>query len=376
MGVLMWNILISVGERKKSAFAIFVCSVIIGVMLLHSFPPEYTAKTVILPPSRQGVGGQSMGRTLALLALSHDASAGSEREKYVALLKSTSVADMLDKRFDLTSKYKVATVVDIKRVLAEKTSVIDDKKSGFVVVEVTDRSRKVAKDLANGYVEALRIMIGRMKLAEAKQRKIFYESQIGILNKKIAKLENFLSGLGDRTGLVSIDGKMAEIIASEARARADLLDEEITIKVMEAYAADENPEIIQMRARSAALREEIKRLEGSDTGSADMFATSKSDRGVATMSTYRELKADEAVLAELRNRLALAEIDEARESPPIQQIDIATSPEKKTWPNCGVILKMFSLLGVFCAVGYAVFAKELECNVALRLKIFELKKTW
>jgi capsule polysaccharide export protein KpsE/RkpR len=376
MGVLMWDIFISVGERKRSALLIFVCSVIVGIVLLRIFPPEYTAKTVILPPSRQRVDGQGMGRALALLALGHGVSAENQREKYVALLKSTSVADMLDKRFNLRSKCKVAAVADIKRILAGKTSVIDDKESGFVVVEVTDRSRKLATDLANGYVEALRMMIERTKLAETQQRKIFYDSQVGVLNKKIAKLQNFLSDLGDSEGLVSIDGKMAEIIASEARARADLLDEEITIKVLEAYAADEDPEIIQMRARSSALREEIKRLQESGTGSVDMYATSKGDRGDATMSTYRELKADEAVLAELRKRLALAEIDEARESPPIQQLDIATSPEKETWPNSGVILKMFSLLGVFCAVGYAVFVKELARNAALRVKILELKKVW
>src|SRR5207248_8381838 len=73
---------------------------------------------------------------------------------YVAMLRSTSIANSLVDRFSLMKIYDKELKVDAIKILRDRSE-INAGKDGVISISVEDRDPQLAADLANGYVEEL-----------------------------------------------------------------------------------------------------------------------------------------------------------------------------------------------------------------------------
>jgi uncharacterized protein involved in exopolysaccharide biosynthesis len=148
--------------------------------------PTFTAKTTMIPPSlansitnaalRSELGGLSMGGAAGLGGLV--GAVKSPGDQYIAYMESNILRDQLIVKYKLQERYDQKYLENTRKVLKKNVKLTSDKKTGLITIEVDDHDPKFAADLANDYVESLSRMIGRMTLAEAKARRELLEQQI------------------------------------------------------------------------------------------------------------------------------------------------------------------------------------------------------
>jgi uncharacterized protein involved in exopolysaccharide biosynthesis len=148
--------------------------------------PTFTAKTSMIPPSlansitnaalRAELGGLSLGGGAGLGGLV--GAVKSPGDQYIAYMQSNILQDELITKYKLQERYDQKYLENTRKVLKKKVKLSSDKKTGLITIEVDDRDPKFAAALANDYVDSLSRMIGRMTLAEAKARRELLEQQI------------------------------------------------------------------------------------------------------------------------------------------------------------------------------------------------------
>ena len=103
------------------------------------------------------------------------------------------------------------------------------------------------------------------------------------------------------------------------------------------------------------LRGELKRLDaGNASGDANKSPLDLPVRGIPEAASdyvraLREVKYQEAVFQSMLKQLEVAKLDEAKEGNTVQQIDIATPPERKSRPARGLITATATLAAMLMA---------------------------
>lgn len=174
------------GREKKILFGTPTVLCVITIIISLLLTPKYTAKTSLLPPQSPQGGASALLDQLGPLAGVAAGGLGlkSPADMYAAFLKSNTVRDLLIERFKLMERYKTKTTFGTYDALDKRVDIKVDKLSGLILLRVTDEDPQFAADLANGHIQALHDLAGRLSLSEAQQRRIFFEKQVQKVSEK------------------------------------------------------------------------------------------------------------------------------------------------------------------------------------------------
>lgn len=366
----------TLGEEKKLLFGIPVVftTLAIGYALLAT--PIFTAKTIILPPQQQQSGAASMLASMGALAGFAGAAAGikSPDEQYVAFFKSQSLQNDLIKRFQLQSHYKQDSLDGTRKALSAAARVSSDKKSGLITIEVDDKDPQFAAKLANGHVDALRHLMDKLAITEAQQRRAFFETQIEKTQTALDLADKRFRGLSAEGGLPLTDVLAEFSVKATAILRGQIAAKEVELSALRQFATAQNPDIQRVASELAALRTQLTKLESGGEQVSQVTAT-----GQAAIIALRDVKTQQALLEVLVKQYEMARVDEAREGPLLQQLDVATPPERKSKPKRAMIVVVAGLAGLFVGVLAAFVRRAIrnaEQNPDSAEQMQALKRAW
>ena len=317
--------------------------------------PTFTAKTTFLPPQQQQSSAAAALSQLGALSGLAASAAGLKNpsDQYVALLKSTVVADRLIERFKLMALYEAKFREDVRKTLVASTRVSAGK-DGLLTVEVDDKSPQRAADIANAYLVELRTLMGTLALTEAQQRRAFFERQLEQTKARLTAAEIALGGIGVGANALKSDPKAA--VEMVARLQAQVTAQEVRLASMRGYLTESAPEFRQAQLALAALRTQ---LEKSEAG-----AESASPAG-GYIEKYRDFKYQETLFELFARQFELAKVDEAREGALIQVVDKALPPERKSKPAKAMIAIIATLVAGFVLLVW-VFLRKMITNTNSR----------
>lgn len=356
--------LIILAKRKSFILKFFGIAVVFALGLSLCLPNMYTANAKILPPQRS----QSMSTTAILNQLGPlGALAGqgiglhSPSDLYVAMLRSDSIANTLVGRFSLMKVYDKDLQVDAKRRLQDRSE-ISAGKDGVISISVEDRNPKLAAALANGYVEELEKLSRTLTVTEAGERRIFFEREVKMASDDLANAELALKQTQEKTGLILLDSQSRAMIESLSSLRARVAAEEVQVQSMRSFATPENPDLIRAEQELAALRGQLARLEGGNgkRSFSDVPIEKVPAVGLEYIRKLRDVKYRETLFELLAKQYETAKIDEARDAVVVQQLDIASPPQRKTSPHRAVIVLVVSVLALLGSILSAIFMEALE----------------
>jgi uncharacterized protein involved in exopolysaccharide biosynthesis len=347
----LFEVAIFLGENKWTILAIDLALTVLVALGSFLIPNTYTARSLLLPPQQ---GQSSAGSALAALGvlsagLGSATSMRSPEELYVSLLKSDSVGDGLVERFKLKDRYEKKTVADARAALAQRVVFTAERKSGLIRVDADDRDPVFAAQLANSYSEELRLLMNRIAVTEASQRRMFFNEQARQAKEALAVAELAFKAAQERYGIQSIDVRAQGDIRAAADLRAQIMTREVQIQAMRTFAGPENADVQRLAAEVASLRSQMTRVEhgaGTDVPS--------SDAALANQRAYREVKYQEAILSGLITQAELARGDEARQAPLVQQVDVAHPPDRKSAPKRGLITIAAAFVGLFLGLAFVI----------------------
>jgi len=362
-----------IGSNKKSITKFVVVFFVLGIVVSFVLPVRYQSKTLVLPPQQDKSSLSSLGGLSALAGLGR-VNLKSSDELYFALLKSEAVENQIIEKFSLQEKWHAKYLADVRKRLEHQVKFTSDKKSGLVTIEVTDTSAGFAAQVCNAYVEAFKTLLDHLAVTDAQQRRRFFEDQINATLTKISQAQLKFSQESQRTGVVSLDGQVQSAIRASAELRTRIASSEITLSTMKTYATDINPDVEKLRAEIAAMQVQLANLEQGTKSSGQKGGTDSAS--LANIRAFADLKYQEALLSPLRAQLEMAKIDQAKEGPLVQQIDLATPAEKKSSPQRSLIVIAFSAIGFFLGIFVCWIKEQTRVNPDLAEYWTSLKLTW
>src|SRR6202022_3139972 len=87
---------------------------------------------------------------------------------FVGVLKSRTVADRLIEEFNLQHLYHDSKLEDARDDLADHTDISEDRKSGILVIAVTDHNPQRAAAMAEAYVTELDRLVAQVSTTAAR----------------------------------------------------------------------------------------------------------------------------------------------------------------------------------------------------------------
>ena len=320
---------------------------IVGLAALgisFQIPETFTAKVVLMPPQQQQSGASAMLAQLGALAGAAGAAAGikSPSDQYAALMKSSAVENRLIDRFNLIKIYESKLREDARKTLEQRTRIDAGKKDGLMVIEVDDHDPKRAAEIANAYVEELSILLSRLAVTEAQQRRVFFERQLQKVKEDLTRAQSALKRGGTEADVLKTQPQTAVI--ELAQLTAQVTAKEVELTAMRSYLKEAAPDFKQALNELAALKAQLAKAQA---GSVSVKADGNQNIQNDYVSRFREYKYQETLFDLMARQFEIAKIDESREGAIIQIIDAAEPPERKSKPKKAMITLIATLAAGF-----------------------------
>ena len=340
------DLLITLGKEKKFILSLTSIVILVAVVVSLLMTHLYTAKTVLMPPQQQQSSAASALASLGALAGLAGGAAGVKNpdEMYVAFMGSDRFLNALIERFHLQERYHTKTLVDTRTLLKSKAKVMPDKKSGLISIEFEDEDPQFAADVANAHVQELGHMLDVLAVTDAQQRRVFFESQIKKVQENLSSAEIAFRQAKEKSGL-QVTSVIAETgVRASAELRGQIAAREVQLQSLSRFATAQNPDVQRIASELSAERAQLQKLE---QGSGQVVGTTLQ---LEAVKSYRDMKVQEAMLEVLIKQFELARVDEAKEGPLIQVVDLATPPERRSKPKRTLIVLASALAGLFLSV--------------------------
>lgn len=284
--------------------------------------PIFTARTSFFPPQQEQSASAAMLAQLGSLGGIAASGSGIQNptDQYVALLKSSTIADQIVRQFGLIDVYGVDYRQAARNTLMRNTN-ISAGRDGLIVIEVDDVLPERAAKIANAYVRELQSLLDRLELTEAQQRRAFFEKQLKKTKETLAKAESALAAVSVTSQAIKANPETA--VTAVARLQAQVTAQEVKVASMRGYLTESAPELVRAQLELAALRSRLHR-EASTPG-----GPPEKDEYI---ERYREFKYQETLFELFARQYELAKVDEARDGALIQRVDVATPPERRSKP--------------------------------------------
>jgi len=322
---------------------VFVLS-IVGSLLL---PDRFAATARVMQ------GAQDNSMKVSMMAALPDglgSAAGglfgkSSTDAWVGILESNSVRDGIIKRFGLREAYGKDTIEDTRKELGGNISVVNTKED-VVVITVEDEDPKKAAAMANAFVEELDRINRDAVMTSGKSTRLFVEKRLVETKGELTRIEDGIRAFQMANKALKLDDQSAAIIESFGDLRGRLAAKEVELQVLRSYATDSNPQMQTIKAEIGGLRRQLTDAQEGTLSDTFIPTNRIPDLSLQYARLLRDAKVQETLFELLTQQYELARIQEAKDSPTIQVLDLATVPEKKSGPKRGliVVLAAFSAL--------------------------------
>ncbi len=346
--------------KRKLLIGIICPSMVLGTMVYSLCSPKiYKATATILPQIQGGGGGGSgimsnpMVSNLApFLGVSGPTTS---QTVILSILKSRLIMEKIVNQFNLKDHYKspyldkaIKSLKDATKILLSKEGTgILSTKEGTISIEVEDKDPKMAADIANAYIEHLNRLNSRFGIGAAGPQRRFIAEQLVKEEKNLKKAEDALKEFQEKYRAVSISDQAKGAIEAATNLKAEIVDAEVQLEVMQNYTKESHPEVIKLKRKIDELKRQLAQSQYSTgldlppaTGAAGHFrkeiylpAVNVPQIGLELSRLTRNVKVREAVYIMLTQELENAKIDEVRDTPVVQPLDRAVPPHRKYKPN-------------------------------------------
>jgi uncharacterized protein involved in exopolysaccharide biosynthesis len=357
---------------RMVAIAVFLA--VVACLLL---PNRYTSVTRLMPPEPQSTAGMAImaalsggsGRSSAPAipgGLADLLGTKTSGDLFIAVLRSDTVQNALINRFDLRKVYWDRYYDTARKDLARFTDITEDRKSGVIKIEVTDRNRERAARLAQAYVEELDRAVAQLSTSAARRERIFLEERLKTAKHELDDDERRFSEFASKNATLDVPEQTKAMVTSAALLQGQIIAAKSELQALEQTYTPQNIRVRSLRERIAELERQQKRLggtagsqvsEGNDQGSADDIYPAIRQLPILAVpwaDLYREVKVHETVYQLLTQQYELARVQEAKEIPTVRVLDPPELAERKSSPQRTVIVLIAGLLSCLLASAWVI----------------------
>ncbi len=338
-------------SRSHMVLATGIATGLLGFVVASLIPPTFTARASFIVPQSQQSSAASALASLGTLGALAGAGVKSNADQYVALMQSLNLNNRLIAQFKLSDVYGTKYAIDAYTRLQQKTRINAGKKDGLITIEVDDGDAARAAALANAYIAELKFLTDNLALTEAKGRRIFFEQQLKSVGSQLVLAQARVEGSGVSVNQLKMEPKAAGELLS--RLSAELTSAEVKLEAIRGTMTNGATEVIRQQALVTELRNQIRKRETNSPAASSV--------NTGYIATYRDFKYLETLFEILSRQFEIAKLDEAKEGAPIQIIDSATPPERRSKPKRSIICLIFFAAGAAIAA-FVLWRKQVAVH--------------
>jgi capsule polysaccharide export protein KpsE/RkpR len=323
-------------RHKKAILLITVAGFVLSAAVSLVIPPRYVASAVFasVGVEKDITGLKEFFAPLGSFGESF-ATYLRARKNYLVdyFLRSRRMSDLMDARFDLKRVYGVSDPEEVRRKLAEHTSVVI-RDEGVIVLSFEDRSRDRAIAVTKAYLAQLDSILIEFTIEDSHGRVAFLNEEIVRRERSIAATDSVLQNHLGRYGLYEMQEQVRGMldIVSDLSSRLSILD--VEKKLLETTMKPGSDELEKVELEWNKLREQLMLLRetGAEPG---IFPPLKRLPEISALylQFMGERRMQEFVLGYLRLRLADAQISANNHVNVLKVIDPPAAPLQRSWPK-------------------------------------------
>ncbi|MFN3476943.1 MAG: Wzz/FepE/Etk N-terminal domain-containing protein, partial [Candidatus Methylomirabilales bacterium] len=253
--------------RKHAGLLVMVGGVsVLGALVVSlRMPKVYEATAAILAPKESQVSPERL--TLLLAAPGASQLLGGmpplmarNRDVFVSILKSRTMAQDVVERFQLKDRYRVRYLEDAINRLKSATK-ISVSKEGAISVKVEAQDPQLAADMANFYVSHLDRLLARFSTGEASRDRAFLEEQLAKAERSLKEAEEALKKFQEKNRAVVLPEQSKAAVEAQARLKGEIMASEVQLEVLRSFATEANPEVIHLKRKIGEMKRQLSRMQ-------------------------------------------------------------------------------------------------------------------
>ena len=279
------------------------------------------------------VKGFSPSRGLAALT------GNAEFNKYIAILKSTTLADDVINRFGLKKEYDLEDSYHekiIKQFFSNLDIEIADE--GNLVINFFDKDPQRAADVVNYMIDQLNIINTRLSVFNAKFNREFIEKRYNQNVNDINNLETKMMEFQEKYGVIAVPEQIESTIKTMAAIYSDYLKKEIEFNVLRRTYGESSPLVQKAKIGVEEILKKINSLKyGSDISKNDIKLLipfkQAPELGNKYLKIYKDIEIQYKILEFVQPMYEQAKVEEIRNTPSVLVLDKAVPADRKSKPK-------------------------------------------
>jgi uncharacterized protein involved in exopolysaccharide biosynthesis len=314
--------------------------------LLLISPSTYNAPVTILPPDENdqisGLGSLLSGSGVGDFLSGKFAPGNSQL--FIQILKSRTAAEYVIRKSNLLEFYGEDSEYEAIRKI-HKDLELDLSKEGIITLSVNvstgfmpkifsdvDSIKNLAACISNSFVLALD-SINREKVSyRAKRAREYIEAQLQLTKSELDSAEVKLMEFQEKNKTISLPEQLTSVIESAAKLKAEMVNTEIEIALLEPNSRPDNKILIALKKRLNQLQKEYEKFD-IDTDDYLVAFSDVPELGMQLSKLLRTVKIKNEVYLLLQQQYYKERIQENRDVPTIDILDEAIPPKRQVSPR-------------------------------------------
>jgi len=338
-------------------------------------PVTYNAPVTVLPPPEadqiSGLGSILSGSGVGDFLTGKFAPGNSQL--FIQILKSRTAAEYVIRKNNLLEFYDEETEYEAIKKLQNDLS-MDLSKEGIITLSVnvstgfipkifsdSDSIKNLSARISNSFVEALD-SINREKVSyRAKRAREYIEAQLIQTKTELDSAEMRLMEFQKENKTISLPEQLTSVIEGAAKLKAEMVNTEIEIALLEPNSRQDNKNLLALRKRLSQLQREYDKFD-IDSDDYLLAFSNVPELGMQLSKLFRTVKIKNEVYLLLQQQYYKERIQENRDVPTIDVLDEAIPPKKQVSPRLGYTTAVGSVF-VLLLVSLFFLVKEKKISI-------------
>jgi capsule polysaccharide export protein KpsE/RkpR len=313
-------------------------------IVVFLLPKMWVSDARLMPPEQSSTSGlaamlsSKAGDSLPAGLADIISPKSSEGAMFIAVLRSETVENRLIDSFNLRRVYYVSTYKQAREILENRTSIVDDRRSGIISLAVEDRNPIRARDLCAAYIDQLNRLVAELSTSSARRERIFLEGRLKEVRSELQEAEQELSQFSSKHSTLDVSEQGKAMLQSAGTLQGELIAAQSELQGLQTIYSDNNVRVRALRAKVSELERALEKGVSGGTPAEQASQLYPSLRqlpilGATYADLYRQTKIEATVFEILTKEYEMARVEEAKEIPTVRVLDTPLVPEKKSSPK-------------------------------------------
>ncbi len=368
-GSAMLNFFALMIKHQRFATRFVVGITLTVAMVSFVVPSWYKSTASVFPAERTDLLGALDGVSSLMKSFSPSRALSSltgntEMDRYLAILKSSTVLHAVIEKFDLVHVYDI-TSYPVEKTTKELLSNVEflQEPEGNLTITVYDRDPQRAADMANFFVDRLNAANAELQVQNARANRAFIEQRYRKNLADLAAAEDSMRAFQQRYGVIAVPEQTEASIKAGAELTAQLALREVQAGVLKRTQASDHPAVVAAEVEVQELQRKLGQMNagtGPGNGEMNVFIPFKRvpHLGLEYVRRYREVEIQYKILQFITPLFEQAKVEEKRQTPSVIVLDRASPAERKAKPKVA-LYTLIAFVGSLLVAVLVVFTREM-----------------